>query len=353
MLYVGLDLHARTFSVVALKTSGTVLFEATHATSCERLREVIGGLRGPKRVALEETTMAAWAYRVLKPCATEVVVAEPWHNRLIGKDEKCDDLAAARKLADLLRGNFLHPVHHTDDLDRQAFKELVLSYHDTVRELTRAKNRLKGKFRQHGLVCGDGTVYRDDEREGWLAQLPHPSVRWQVEQLYGDLDHLAAKQARIALAIRREARAIPPIRRFQAVPGVGPIRAATFYAILDDPHRFADKRRVWTYCGLGVVRRKSGEKAGPEHLTRHGHPRLKDIAKGAAATAIAAGENAFGQQHARLRAAGVKPESARLTVARAIVSTLWAMWRDDAPYHPRTAAAPVPWPPPPTRRCTA
>ena len=91
-----------------------------------------------------------------------------------------------------------------------------------------------------------------------------------------------------------------------------------------------------SYCGLGVVGRQSDQMVGPRHLTRSGNPRLKDLAKGAAISAIRMSENQYSQQYRRLLAKGIKPENARLTVARAIIATLYAMWRDGTAYQPRT-----------------
>ena len=104
----------------------------------------------------------------------------------------------------------------------------------------------------------------------------------------------------------------------------------------DTPHRFADKRKVWSYCGLGVVGRQSDQMIGPKHLTRTGNRSLKDLAKGAAISAIRTEQNQYARQYRRLLAKGTAPQNARLTVARAIVSTLYAMWRDGTAYQART-----------------
>jgi hypothetical protein len=109
---------------------------------------------------------------------------------------------------------------------------------------------------------------------------------------------------------------------------------ATFVAIVDTPHRFADKRKLWSYCGLAVVRRSASAMAGPEHLNRRFNRPLKAVAKSAAVDAIKFGDNHFARQHQRLVAGGTSAHNARLTVARAIISTLYAMWRSGEHYRP-------------------
>ncbi len=287
-----------------------------------------------KSVVFEESTLAAWAYRVLQPCAEKVVVADHLHNHWIAGDEKSNDITASRKLAQLLRAGLIHPVHHSSQ-QRQLFKELVVSYHDTTGEVVRFKNKRKAKFRQQGVHCTGSSVYGSG-RDEWLGRLQAGGARLQVKMLWESIDHFSGQKQRLRQQIGRHAQNSPVIAAFQHVPGIGLIRAATFFAIIDTPHRFANKRKVWSYCGLGVVGRQSDQMIGPKHLTRSGNRRLKDLAKGAAISAIRTEHNQYARQYRRLLTKGIKAENARLTVARAIVSTLYAMWRDGTAYQPRT-----------------
>jgi hypothetical protein len=114
---------------------------------------------------------------VLQPCADQVVVADPLDNHWIAGDEKSNDETAARKLAQLLRAGLIHPVHHSGE-QRQLFKELVLAYQDTTGELVRLRNKLKAKFRQHGLHCTGQSVYSAGKREQWSARLQARGARF-------------------------------------------------------------------------------------------------------------------------------------------------------------------------------
>jgi transposase len=342
MMYIGLDVHCRAFAMSVLNGRGRIVFEGEWETSCESLREAVGAVAGRKRVVLEESTVASWAYRVLKPHADEVVVADPWHNRLIGKDEKLDDKEAARKLARLLRSGDWSPVHHTDQLERQVFKELVLMYHDVVAETTRCKNRLKAKFQQHGVRCSTRELYRSDRRASWREQLPSAETRYQADLLWEALDQAEERRARLHGRLRRQAGTFEPIRRFLAVPGIGVVRAATFYALLDTPHRFATRGKLWAYCGVGLAQRSSGAKSEPAHLARRFNRHLKATIKGAALTAIQLGDNPFAAKHQRQRAEGMSAEKAWLSVSRSVASTLWAMWLTGSEYQPRPARDPGP-----------
>jgi transposase len=333
MQYIGLDLHAKSFSMAVLDEDSRLLWEQTTATSGESLVRLVSALSGAKTVALEESTLADWAFRLLSPHA-RVIVADPRHNRWIAGDEKIDDQAAARKLAELLRGGLLKPVHHSQSPERQTFKELVQAYHDHSKQIARYKNKLKAKFRRRGIPCGGSAVYGERDREAWLAKLPDEGTQVQGQLLWDTLDHLQAQQQFLRRKLASLGKQFVQLARFQKLPGVGLIRAATFFAFVDTPQRFATKGKLWTYCGLGIAKARSGETCGPQHLTYFGNRVLKDTLKGAAQSAIHAADNPFAAKYRRQVEGGTRPELAWLNTARSMANTLWAMWRRDEDYQP-------------------
>ncbi len=334
MQYIGLDLHAKTFSMAVLDEQSRLLWTQTRSTSGQDLVRLVTALSGAKAVALEESTLADWAFRLLSPHA-KVIVADPRHNRWIAGDENIDDETAARKLAELLRAGLLKPVHHSQSAERQAFKELVQAYHDQTKQITRYKNKLKAKFRRRAIPCGGSTVYGERGRAAWLAKLPGEGARIQVQFLWDTLDHLQTQQHELRRNLAGLGKQFVEIARFQKLPGIGLIRAATFFAFIDVPDRFRTKGKLWVYCSIGIAKACSGETSGPEHLTYFGNRVLKDMLKGAAVSAIHAGDNPFADKYRRQTKSGTPDELARLNVARSIANTLWAMWRRDEDYDPQ------------------
>ena len=47
--------------------------------------------------------------------------------------------------------------------------------------------------------------------------------------------------------------------KLRKIPSLGPIRSALAVALIQTPHRFRSKRQLWTYSGLGLETRDSGE----------------------------------------------------------------------------------------------
>ena len=80
---------------------------------------------------------------------SRLVVCNPRKNALL-KDRNKDDRIDARKLAELLRGNQLHPIYHGEHGVR-TLKELGRSYLTITQDVTRVMNRIKALYRSWAI----------------------------------------------------------------------------------------------------------------------------------------------------------------------------------------------------------
>ena len=142
--------------------------ESILETKAATILEFIGGLRGSLSVTFEEGTSAAWLHDLLKPHVAHVVVCDPRKNALL-KDGSKSDRIDARKLAELLRGNHLHPVYHGENGVR-TLKELGRSYLTITKDLTRVMSRIKAAVPKLGhSLCGPA-VYRTASSRRMVGQ---------------------------------------------------------------------------------------------------------------------------------------------------------------------------------------
>jgi transposase len=337
--HCALDLHHSHCVFEAQTRGGKVLCHRDVPTERRFLREAVVGVPGPKGVVIEEGPMADWAMRALQPYVAEVIVCDPRRNRLIsGEGDKTDHLDPG-KLIELYRVGSLRRVHHPEHQSMMDLRAWVWAYHDQVKLVTAAKNKLKAAFRAQGLQYSEGNIYSPQERAGWLEQLPRASVRERVRELYGNLDELSARRDRLAERMEKLAERHPVARRFLNIPGYGPVRALTFLVMVDTPYRFATPQKLWRYAGLGPRRWQSGD----PRRERQVHPvqynrRLKLVARGAMEKAISLGDgNPFERMYERLIEKGVREPLARLSVARKALSVPWGMWKSNRGYDPALA----------------
>ena len=341
--FIGIDCHCASCEVAVVNQAGDVVQRQGCDTTIPALREAIETVPRPRSLVIEEGPLAGWLWRNLRTAVESMVVCEPRRNRLISEEgDKDDDLDAAG-LAQLLRGGYVKPVHQVATLERAVFKQLVAVYHHRVRMRVRESLRLTSLFRQHGVMIREKDYLATADRPGLLARLPADSVlRPMVRRLWSSYDALAAQEEEWRQCLITVAKRDEVMQRFQALPGVGWIRAATLYAYLDTPRRFRSKAALWKYLGIGLQRRHSG--SGPEYLgiPRRAHRLLKGTILGAALSAVASGNNPFADLYGRWIQPGLSSQLARRNVARALAATLWGLWKNGSAYHPEWVGVAAP-----------
>jgi len=314
--------------------------EAILETKAETILQFLRGVRGSVQVAFEEGTWATWLHDLLKPHVARVVVCDTRENlgmRIGNKSDRMD----ARKLANLLRLNELKAVYHEDHGLRMV-KELARSYLTVTKDLIRVMNRLKALFRGWAIPSAGQQVYAPRHRAEWLGKISEAGVRRRAELYYQQLDALRPlhQQARQELLVEGNKHSVTKLLR--EIPSIGPIRAVLLLALIQTPHRFRTKRQLWTYCGLALETRDSGEyrvEQGQFRRTRktatvrglnknHNHD-LKNLFKGAA-TRAAAISGPFQEFYAARIARGMRPPMVRLTLARKLAAITLTLWKKGA-----------------------
>jgi transposase len=163
--YIGMDVHQATISVAVMDSAGKLILESILETKDSTILQFLGGLRGSLLVTFEEGTSAAWLYDLLRPRVANVLVCDPRKNALL-KDGSMSDRIDARKLAELLRGNYLSPIYHGENGVR-TLKELARSYLTITRDLTRVMSRITAVYRSWAIPCaGQPCIDRAIVRNG-------------------------------------------------------------------------------------------------------------------------------------------------------------------------------------------
>ncbi len=340
--YIGLDVHQATISATVLDSTGKLVMESILETKAATILQFIHGLRGSLHVTFEEGTCAAWLHDLLKPHVTRVLVCDPRRNALLKVGNKSDRIDS-RKLAELLRSNLLRPVYH-EHTGVRTVKELARSYLTITKDLTRVMTRLKAIYRSWAIPCACQQVYAPRYRAEWLAKISEAGVRRRAELYYQQLDALRPLHQEARRELLAEGRKHKAMNLLRQIPSIGPIRAVLLLALIQTPHRFRTKRQLWSYCGLALETRNSGEYrmvhgqlkrskkvVAIRGLSKNHNHDLKNIFKGAAIRAAAVA-GPFQEFYAALLAKGMKPPMVRLTLARKIAAITLLVWKKGVLY---------------------
>src|SRR5271157_2377439 len=279
--YVGLDVHRDTISVAVLNAEGKLVMQFVIATHASTILDFLHGLRGTLHVTFEEGTHSAWLYEMLVRRVAYLVVCNPRQNAL---------------------------------------------------------------YRSQAIACAGQKPYGSRHREEWLAQLADSGLQRHARRLYQELDLLQQlrREARRDLIV--ECRKHGETKLLRTVPWLGPIRVALLIGRVQTPHRFRTKRQFWAYCGLALETRSSADyqmvngqlerRKKPVFIRglnlNHNHD-LKNLFKSAATTASGS-HGPFRLFYENLLGKGIKPELARLTLARKIAAITLHVWKKGEPF---------------------
>jgi transposase len=333
--FIGLDVHCQFTELAVVTQAGRLTTRQRCPTTIPALRAALDAVARPRAVALEEGPLADWLWRNLQGHVETLTVCDPRRNRLIAKDSDKDDPIDAEKLAQLLRGGYRKAVHHPASLERAVFKQLVLLYHDRVRQRVQEANRVMAYLRCHGVFVREQAFVDKEERSALLRGLPPARlIAANLNLLWQSYDLAAAQVRTLRRRLVEVAQQEEVIERFTQLPGIGWVRAASFFVYVDTPWRFASKASLWKYLGIGRERRHSG--TGPVRVqwVKYANRQLKGILIGAAQKAIGLKDNPYRAQYQRWLAAGLSASTARRNVARSLAATLWGMWKNGSVYRP-------------------
>ena len=348
--YIGMDVHKESISIAVRNDVGKIMMECVIETKANIILDFIHGLRGELHVTFEEGTWAAWLYDLLKPHVTKLVVCDPRKNSRQGnKNDQID----ARELADRLYMNKLSPVYH-GEAGVRTLKELARSYLTISKDLARVMTRVKAIYRSWGIPCAGKQVYAPRHRVEWLGKISEAGVRRRAEFYYQQLDALRSLRQQVRRDLLAESKKHKASKLLCQIPSIGPIRAALLIALIQTPHRFRTKRPLWKYSGFAIETHSSADylkvqgqlertkkQVSVRGLNRDCNHDLKNLFK-SAATIASVKPGPFQEFYAALVAKGMRPEMARLTLARKIATIVLIVWKKgvsfDAQYlKPQTA----------------
>jgi transposase len=335
--YIGMDVHKESISIAVRNAAGKLVMECVIETKAITILEFIDGLRGELHVTFEEGTWATWLYDLLKPHVTKLVVCDPRKNARQGnKNDRID----ARELSDRLYMNKLNSVYH-GEAGVRTLKELARSYLTIGKDLARAMTRVKAIYRSWGIPCAGKQVYALRHRAEWLGKITEVGVHRRAEFYYQQLDALRSLRHEVRHDLLTESKKHKATKLLCQIPSIGPIRAALLIALIQTPHRFRTKRPLWKYSGFAIEThssadyrsvegqlQKSNKRISVRGLNRNCNHDLKNLLK-SAATVASVKPGPFQEFYAALVAKGMRPEMARLTLARKIAAITLIVWKKE------------------------
>jgi transposase len=343
MEYGAIDLHKRRSQIRIVNEAGAVVFEQRIDTTRSALTTVFAG-RPLVRVLVESSTESEWVAQHLEALGQTVVVADPNYAAMYGtrsRKVKTDkrDVAA---LAEACRTGTYRRAHRASAAAR-ALRQTLRVRRQLVRQRSGLVSLLRALLRQEGIGLASGSV------EGVLTRLAALSLPAALATALAPVRAVLGQLTRTLTTLEEQlhtrAVADPVTPQLMSAPGVGPVVALTFQAVLDTPARFGgDAARASAYLGLVPQEHSSGEQHRKGAITKAGPGDLRALlvqagwviwrGKRGPGTALRAWAHGLAARRGR--------QVAIVALARRLSRILLALWRDGTTFRePLPGSAPA------------
>jgi transposase len=271
---VGIDLHRKRSHVAVLADDGTQLLSRRIVNDPETFLELLAGVDGESKVALEATYGWEWLADLLEEAGYELHLAHPLRTKAIAAARVKTDAVDARTLAHLLRADLL-PEAYVAPRELRELRDLLRHRVALTRMRSALKQRVGAILAKHGIqrpysnLFGPGGMRFLEELE--LREGP----RRRLDSLLALIADFDREIDRTSAEIDQRAKTDPYVEVLCQIRGIGRYIAMLVIAEVGDITRFPSARHLCAWAGLTPTVRSSDGKARLGHITGQGSPALR------------------------------------------------------------------------------
>ena len=337
MQHLAIDLGSRESQICIRSEAGEIIAERKLATA--RLPAFLS--KQPlSRVIVETSTEAFFVADAALEHGHEVRVVAATLVRSLGVGERGikTDQRDARKLSEVSTRIDLPSVHVPSELSRQR-KVLCNSRSVLLQARTKLINHVRSRLRTTAVVIHKRSpeTFPAQVRQLLLAQ--PQGLPTHLARVLAVLESLNAEIKEADRELLELAEQDPLCKRLMSVPGVGPVIAMRFIAVIDQPDRFESSHHLMSYLGLTPGEKSSSMRSHRTGITKAGASDLRFSLVQGAWSMMRARKNEPIVQWALAIAERRNKQIAVVALARKLVGVLWSIWREGSVYDSTKAAA--------------
>jgi len=288
MSHIAIDVHKKTSTVAWLDPATGEVGERKIYTTRQEVAELLETLSRPWIVAIEATRQSPAVCDWLRALDSDIHLVEPQRLSLMARLQNAKtDLKDARLMLHAMLHDYLPEAYLAPP--EVAEKRDLFHAHNNLRQIaTKLRNLLRSLLNKADLDLSVsdllGTQARPQVEEQLARMAPN---RLAAARAYWDL--LVTTEAQLAQVdqrIRSEVKADRLGRELVKLPGVGPILAYGWLALLGDLSRFGSYKQLCSYAGLAPRSARSDEFHADGHLPQRCNKALRHVTMLAVQSAI-------------------------------------------------------------------
>ena len=284
IVYVGIDVHKKTYSCVAICDKEVVKHDTMpsgHESLLSYLKNTFGNASSIK-TAYEAGFSGFCLHRYLIANEIDSIVVHPGSIEVSSRNRVKTDKRDALKIATQLSVGRLHGVFvpSFDQEDRRCATRLRLNM---VKLRHQIGSELKALLFTHNLIDGD-----DDTAlcQTWITKKlseiesgNYPKYfKYSINQYVQQWEQLGIRVKEITLMLQQQSEDDKNLQQiYESVPGIGLISGRVLANELGDMKQFKNEKQLFSYTGLTPAEHSSGEHTRLGHITRQGNSILRGI----------------------------------------------------------------------------
>ena len=343
-LWAGVDLGVESASICIIDDAGEVLHEGTCPAVTKSVRHELACFRRTRfaSVALE-AGVGGHVARGLRSLGYPIVLYEARKlSKFLRVRRNKTDAGDAQGIAEAGRigGSIVSKVY-MKSIDSQSLQSCLTIRRHLVRQRVAAVNLLGrqieafgGRLRRNSPGIGLRRTVENEIRT-LFGSRSGPLIA-QLRYLTEHCERLIDYQHAIDRQLKQAAHDNEVCRRFMEIPGVGPLCALTFFAAVDDPHRFSRSSDIGSYFGLAPMLHESGMTSRKARISKMGNKSVRSLLVHAATQYIYRSSPNCALRYWALQLEerrGRRPS--RVALARKLGVVMLAIWKSGDHFKPR------------------
>lgn len=277
-VYVGMDVHKKTYSVTAIWEGEIVKRDTMRADAGGVIRYLQKYFAGAEIHAAYEAGFSGFGlHRALAAAGIKSMVVNAASIEVAANDKVKTDRRDSKKIAEQLYRGALKGIYIPTE-EEELSRVLTRTREQVVEQRARVAVQMKSKLHYFGIMAFD------DNRaitESYLKELEGKTLPAELSYGLGLLmaqwRFLTEQVKEIGKKMQEQASADDGLEKvYRSVPGIGPVSSRVLSNELGDlSKRFANERALFCFTGLTPGEHSSGDSTHKGHISRQGASRIR------------------------------------------------------------------------------
>ena len=290
-VYVGIDVHKKSYSVTAVCDKQVVKKDRLSANPHLLAEYCKSKFKGAQiSTAYEAGFCGFMLHRTLLDFGIDNRIVHPAGIEIASRERVKNDRRDSEKIASQLAEGRLEGIH-IPTVEREGFREISRLRENFIRKRNRVSAQIKSFLHRQGLFSEtDNRALSKKKVLSLMEKKLSADLSFTLSKLFEEWLYLTEQIEKVKERLSEQAQEDPLEEIYKSLPGVGPTIARVLANELGDMSQFSNEKQLFSYTGLTPQEHSSGEHRWLGHISRQGKPVIRKMLVQAAWKAVSIDE---------------------------------------------------------------